>query len=298
MSNNIISAIEFFSGIGAFHNAASLKCIKVIQAFDQNEDANRVYYENYRLKPDNSNLDSIKINQLKDAQLWWMSPPCTPFSRRGNQKDDKDPRARAFLNLISLIEKMKPSILMIENVQGFCQSKVHKLLIETLIKCGYKFKELDLCSTDFRIPMRRPRYFLVASRIMDPTIPDITGFYDPRNLKEYLVETQKDDHALLVNADTLKKYENVLNIVNLKDPEANLICFTRGYFRCNKASGSLLNLGAGSIKYVHPVDITRLLGFDSEFFFPELIPLKKQWQLAGNSVDVRAINYLLSAVRL
>src|SRR3990167_940922 len=96
----VLSAIEFFSGIGAFAEATSNSDIAVIQAFDQSAVANQVYEHNFERKPRSRNLDSIAASEIPKADLWWMSPPCTPFSVRGRRKDDKDPRAKSLLNLI------------------------------------------------------------------------------------------------------------------------------------------------------------------------------------------------------
>lgn len=293
MSNKSINAIEFFSGIGAFHNAVQTKPISVTQAFDQNEDANKVYVENFDLKPSNKNLDSIKKNQIKESNFWWMSPPCTPFTRRGKKKDDEDPRSKAFMNLINLLKELKPDYLIIENVEGFINSRVHSYLLETIKQSGFYYKEINLCSTDFGVPMRRPRFFIVASRVSCPKLPEISDYQDKRPLLDYLQYTCQEIPQLQLPDQTLTRYRNVLNIVDFNDPSAQLICFTRGYHRCNKASGSLLRFDKEKIKYVHPADIAELMGFGREFIFPDELSLIKQWKLIGNSVDVRAINFLV-----
>ncbi|MGH9548353.1 MAG: DNA cytosine methyltransferase, partial [Terriglobales bacterium] len=65
-----LKAIEFFSGIGAFAQAAREFDLEVIAAFDQNESANIVYAHNFGWQPSHRNLDSIQKCDLPDADVW------------------------------------------------------------------------------------------------------------------------------------------------------------------------------------------------------------------------------------
>ena len=159
-----LRALEFYSGIGAFAQAARVLDIDVVAAFDQSQHANVTYQANYQQQPCDRNLDSIRSSFIPPGDLWWMSPPCTPFSRRGKQKDQTDSRARSFLHLIDLMAEKSPHYILVENVQGFLGSAVHTLLIEKLTASGYGTAQFSLCPTMFGVPMLRPRVFIVASK--------------------------------------------------------------------------------------------------------------------------------------
>lgn len=297
-----IDAIEFFSGIGAFASAVSMlneTDISIVSAFDQNSEANKVYRHNFGLSPIQKNLISLKADLVQPSNLWWMSPPCTPFSRRGKRRDIDDPRSKAFLNLINLLVSLDvpklPHDLIVENVEGFGGSKVQEYLFEKLDRLDYQYKTIRLCSTDFGVPMRRPRLFLLATRGGSIKNPDLSEFIDRRtNLMDYL--KKNGDSRCVVKDEVLERYHNVLNIVDLEDSEAVLICFTRGYYGCKKVSGSLVRGSDGVVRYVSPDDIARLLGFPEEFGFPETVSFVWRWKLLGNSVDLRAIRYLLASL--
>jgi hypothetical protein len=69
-----------------------------------------------------------------------------------------------------------------------------------------------------------------------------------------LNDSPAGSEMLLSEADAIK-YEAVLNVVDLKDvsdADSYLICFTSGYFRCRKASGSLLRLESGRLRFFSP----------------------------------------------
>jgi DNA (cytosine-5)-methyltransferase 1 len=288
-----LRAVEFYAGIGAFAQAAGRANIDVVTAFDQSQWAKEVYGANYRHKTSQRNLDSIPASQIPDADLWWMSPPCTPFSRRGKQHDRADNRARSFLHLIDLIGEKKPQFILIENVQGFKGSDVQQILLDVLEAHGYVTAIFDLCPTMFGVPMLRPRIFIVASRGGAIKASGNLDKAKANDLQDYLFET--GDH-FDCSQEMLTRYAPVLNIVDAGVPGAYLICFTSGYHRCRQASGSLIKTGEGKARFVSPAEILGLLGFAEDFQIPGTISLEVAYKLVGNSVDVRAIDYLLKEV--
>ncbi len=293
--NDPLTAVEFFSGIGAFAEACRSGSVHVIAAYDQNEHANKVYESNFQLRPDRRNLERIKSVDIPAASIWWMSPPCTPFSRRGQKRDDADPRAQALLNLIDLLPDCLPTHFFLENVSGFADSRVKEKLDLVLSDLGYRHRSIELCSSMFGVPMRRPRNFIVASRAIDPPeVLKLETLLDRRRLRDYL--TADDDRRLLMEETELERYRPVLNIVDPSDDESYVICFTRGYYKCRKASGSLIQLPDGRVRFISPQEILHLFGFSDKFKIPSSISNETSWRLLGNSVDVRAIKLMLQSI--
>lgn len=296
---SVLTAVEFFSGIGAFSEATrgSESFIRVIAAYDQNNDANATYKLNFRLTPNNSNLDSIACTSLPEARFWWLSPPCQPFSRRGNQLDIDDPRAAAFLNLLTLLPEHLPDLLILENVEGFVDSRGEQRLVSCLQQCRYHWSRVLLCPSMFSIPSRRPRVFYVASRNeqfncrinanSSPAMPR-------RNLSEFL-DIEPARYTIL-EPRLQERYERGFDIIETCDSEARTICFTSGYGRSMKVAGSFLRLPGGSLRRFSPEEILRILGFSGTFAFPEELSVNSKWKLAGNSVDITCIRFLLHQV--
>lgn len=294
-----LRVIEFFAGIGAFAQAAlkSTEALEVIQAFDQNESANLSYFQNYGLKPDTHNLDSIKSSQIKAADVWWMSPPCTPYSVRGKQLDMDDPRARSLLNLLHVLPDLKPAVVMIENVDGIKESRMEAHLTETFARLGYQLSTLSLCPTMFGVPMLRPRYFFVAALAARPKLVTPHAPVANSALSSYLNEHLSEEQLLKLTLpdSQLERYRSVLNIIDSGDPLSRAICFTSGYFKCRKASGSMIATASGA-RFFAPEEILNLLGFSDAYKLPNVLSLSTCFRLVGNSVDVRSINYLLEQI--
>ena len=296
MLSGNVRAVEFYSGIGAFAEAAQSTDIRIVAAFDQSQTANLVYEQNFGLRPRSRNLDSIPASELPPADLWWMSPPCKPFTVRGRRRDELDPRAVSFLNLIGLLPLCQPQAVMVENVGGFADSRVKAHLISVLSQSGYTLKELDLCPTDFGVPMRRPRHFVLAVRSGFRILEAGARRWNFLPLPHFLEPDPSP--ALTVEASTMTRHSRGFDVVDPSRPDASLICFTSGYGRCLKASGSFISMPDGQVRRLSPEEILRLLGFGESFRLPPKIDLRTCWRLVGNSVDVRSVRHLLSMIGL
>jgi DNA (cytosine-5)-methyltransferase 1 len=300
-----LRAIEFFSGMGSFAEACRDTSLQVVAAFDQNELANHVYEHNFGLSPRNSTLDSVQLSQIPEADIWWMSPPCTPYSVRGRRDDLKDPRAKSLIRLMQLFEEKQPQIIVLENVRGFQQSEAKKLVVETLNKNGYQIFEMLMCSTDFGVPMRRPRYFLTGFRssvIPPPAISIIAeslvvqpGSVVPVAPIKNFIDTNASDELIMDRAE-FQKYEAGLNVVSPHELDAICICFTKNYYRCKTASGSLLLMDDGQVRRFSSREILRLFGFSPQYKFPQSATEEQTTALLGNAVDVRMIRHLLEKI--
>jgi site-specific DNA-cytosine methylase len=97
-------ALELYSGIGGFAEAFTTHG-EVVAAIDHNALANQVYASNFEHPLAVKNLDSIPLAQLerREADLWWMSPPCQPYTIRGAQRDLEDPRSKSVLRIIEAL---------------------------------------------------------------------------------------------------------------------------------------------------------------------------------------------------
>ncbi len=289
-----LRALEFFSGIGAFAQAAADHNIEVLAAYDQSQWANLAYEKNYGVKPISRNLDNIAVASLPEADIWWLSPPCTPYTRRGLQRDIADQRAKSLLHLISCMLAKRPPVIIVENVEAFLQSKMRSILEDALVEAGYYFSVIHLDSRMFGVPVARPRVFVVAT--LKPHALSAPPIVATQSLSD-IISTSKDSaYDLFLDQNVVSRYEKVLNVVAaeaLNDSGTTLICFTSGYYQCRKASGSLLRLSNGLTRYFSPAEILALLGFDSSYSLPDHFSLPICYRLVGNSVDVRAISYLL-----
>ncbi len=289
-----LRVLELYCGIGGC--AAALgETAELVAAVDVNRLALGAYSHNFPHATLAALVESLSIDRLRGwrADLWWMSPPCQPFTSRGLRRDLDDPRAETLLAILNRIAEVRPTYVGFENVPGFRGSRGHHRLLEMLQRAGYRsVMESMLCPTDFGVPNRRQRYYLVAARgrlLGAEPVPWPAG----AELRHYL--DPHPDPALDVDLDLVTRYRRALHVVRADDPDTITHCFTSAYGRSVARSGSYLATGGG-IRRFSPAEILRLLGFPPSYRLPAELPLKNAWRLVANSLSIVAVRSLLGTI--
>ena len=283
--------IDFFSGIGGC-TAAVMEHGRVVQAFDQNPHAASVYESNFGHNVTRINLAGIRAEQVNEADLWWMSPPCQPFTVRGQQRDLEDPRCAPFLRLLSVLREMLPQAIALENVPAFQHSKAHRALVQVLNDEGYQTRERLDCPTRLGVPNRRERFFLIAARGALGTWSQET--LPCRPLSSYL-DDDDDDDELYLQPEMQAAYRHALPIVDPQHDDAIAFCFTSAYGRSPVHAGSYLKTPRG-LRHFSPKEILRFHHFPSDYQLPPDLPNKRAWPLVGNALSVPCVRATLEPI--
>ena len=291
--------LEFFCGIGSVAEAAGT-AHEIVGAIDINEFALRVYKANFSHPTFQKEITSLSDSALTEFEcdLWWMSPPCQPFTRRGLQKDLEDARTQPLLRLIEAIKTVRPANIALENVIGFETSQTFQLLKDTLQQNGYHFDTIKLCSSELGLPNLRPRFFVLASRDTHPKLvaPKPTGAtLDLSNFLDTTAQAKRWQDDLWVDETKLDTYLDAINIVTPSDNVTR--CFTSAYGRSIVRSGSYLKTEQRFRRF-SPSEVARILGLPETFVLPDELSTQQLWSLLGNSVSVRAAKYIIDSIGL
>jgi len=280
--------IELFAGIGGCASALPHGST-VVQAVDQSPYAREAYAHNFDHPYESFNLAGLRPEQLAEADLWWMSPPCQPFTVRGRQRDLDDPRCQPFLRVLTAIEARRPTAVAMENVPGFRQSRAHSALVKVLEDCGYEWQERVDCPTRCGVPNRRSRFFLLATQGPMGTFPSEQRERSP--LAGYLDEIPAPD--LYLSDELQRRYRRALPIVDASDHDAVTFCFTSAYGTSPVHAGSYLRDDNG-VRHFSPEEILRLLHFPARYRLPETIDRKRAWKLVGNALSIPSVSDVLA----
>ena len=90
--------------------------------------------------------------------------PCPPFSVAGKQLGADDERD-LFPEALRLVEEIRPSAVMLENVKGLSSKRFtdyRNAIISRLDELGYSSSWKLIYSSEFGVPQLRPRFILVA----------------------------------------------------------------------------------------------------------------------------------------
>lgn len=290
-----LSVVELYCGIGGCAAALGPDA-RIVAAVDQNRQALAAYSANFPHPVVPRVVESLPEAQWRawHADLWWMSPPCPPYTTRGLGRDLDDPRARSLLAVIDRIASLRPRYVAFENVPGFAGSRAHRHLRRVLDQCHYAVAETLLCPTELGLPSRRQRFYLVAGMAGQTALRD----FPPRSGPVSSVAERLDAvpvPELWCEPELATRYGGALDVVDLRDPSARTACFTSAYGRSHVRSGSYLVTPSG-LRRFSPTEILRLLDFPATYRLPADLSLHTAWSLVGNSVSVRAVRWVLSAV--
>lgn len=295
--------VDLFCGIGGVaeatrgldrSNGREGHPIEVRYAIDIDRRVGPLYAANHGVTPVHHTLESIR--QIPTTDLWWLSPPCQPYTRRGRRLGERDSRSQAMAHLLTVIPRDRPLKLVLENVPEFAGSAHHRQLISILDGAGYRVREDLLCPTQFGVPMRRRRFYLRARRDSNRW-----GACEPRRdvarLRGYLNEEAWNDPALRVEDKLIERYASSIRLLDPKNPRAVATCFTAAYGRSPVRSGAYLYCGRrGITRRFAPVEIQRLLGFRSDFWWPPELELRTRYHLLGNSLSVTVVRSVLQTM--
>lgn len=294
--------LELFAGVGGLH--AALPQAEVVAAVDISRQAQAVYRDNFHAPYEIRAIESLSAQALGryQADLWWLSPPCQPFSRRGKRRDAADPRSAALLNLLQQLPKVLPHAVALENVLGFEDSHCYERLQTTLAECGYSMQTRLLCPSELGWPNRRPRFYLLASRKLElrpwRSLPRCSvPWAVAAGIAAEEVGSQQalwQDPSLVLEEGLYSRVRDALDRVPLHDHAAVTACFTSSYGKALRHSGSYLVDGDRCRRFA-PQEVAGLLGFPMDYVL-SACDQRTAWKLLGNSLAIPAVRYVLSHV--
>lgn len=108
------------------------------------------------------------IEKVPKTDVLIGGPPCQAFSLVGKRLEN-DPRAQLVFAFKKVVERTNPSVFVLENVPGLMASRIddqrlHIYLAEQFVKMGYEVSIIKLIATDFFVPQRRRRVFLIGHK--------------------------------------------------------------------------------------------------------------------------------------
>jgi DNA (cytosine-5)-methyltransferase 1 len=182
-SNNILTAVDLFSGAGGFSLGAYNIGINVLAAVEIDRDACETYRNNIIKKRSPETklferdillFDPVEFKQELKLQLGELDcliggPPCQGFSsHRLKNKGVNDPRNQLLLRYFDFVKELKPKFFLVENVPGLLWPR-HEPYLQRFknlsLSNGYKiFGPTRLNAKHFGIPQNRIRIFVLGIR--------------------------------------------------------------------------------------------------------------------------------------
>ena len=179
--NRPLTHIDCFAGPGGICTGLAASNFKTLVAIEYVKSCCDTYRANHpEVHCIHSDIRAIQKKDIKDyipadgVDLVTSGMPCETFSNAGTtSRSFYDDRQFLFREGIRIAKMTKAKMILFENVPGITSKRVSaddpKLIIdvlkEELTAAGYgNFVEVKLLATDFGVPQKRQRYFILATR--------------------------------------------------------------------------------------------------------------------------------------
>lgn len=210
--------LDLFSGAGGFSYGLGLnKNFTTVIATDFNEPALETFKKNHPdaevIQGDITSSDHknklVKISKELGVNMIIGGPPCQGFSMKGKKLGLNDPRNFLFLEYYDLVKRISPEIFIIENVKALISSAdgyFLKEIIDMFSKLGYKINWTVLKASDFGVPQKRERAFIIGSKSGVVPFPKpltkVVTVEDAISDLHYLKSGEKSDYDYKFEAKT------------------------------------------------------------------------------------------------
>lgn len=102
----------------------------------------------------------------KNVDIICGGPPCQGFSMAGFRLID-DPRNQLFKEFLEVVSRVKPKVIIFENVAGllsFQGGAVYKSILQLFSEVGYHTEGRLLMASDYAVPQKRKRVIIICTR--------------------------------------------------------------------------------------------------------------------------------------
>ena len=162
-----IGLLGDFTFLGKYYPSNNMK---IVYANDIDDNACRLFEENFGIKPDNRDIREVKSEELPDFDILTGGFPCQSFSivaQNPKRLGIKDDRGKLFFEMCRILCEKQPLCFIAENVKGIMSAnkkEAFPLIIDEFEKSGYTVTHSLLNAANYGVPQKRERVIIVGFR--------------------------------------------------------------------------------------------------------------------------------------
>lgn len=182
--NSKIKTISLFSGCGGmdlgiqgnfkFLNKTYKSLpFEIVYAVDNDPYAVKIYNANFEHQCETKDVRELNIKKLPEHDILLGGFPCQAFSISAQNPPRlgyKDDRGKLFFEMVKVLVEKQPRFFIAENVKGILSAnkkKAFPMIIKEFEKAGYYVKYKLFDASDYGIPQKRQRVFIMGFRNYD-----------------------------------------------------------------------------------------------------------------------------------
>lgn len=168
--------IDIFSGAGGLSLGAEMAGFDVRLAVEKDKCATETYRRNHPatklIEGDIHDIDPLEHLHLlpnENVTIVFGGPPCQGFSTSNTMtRNMMNPNNSLFEEFVRFVSVLQPEWFVFENVEGFVHfenGKIKNKVEECFREMGYNVTSKVLWASDYGVPQRRNRFFMVGNRL-------------------------------------------------------------------------------------------------------------------------------------
>ncbi|HJS09726.1 DNA cytosine methyltransferase [Sphingopyxis sp.] len=307
------TGIELFAGCGGLstgfldaglHVAAGFELdARAVDAYNYNHDyrGSRGFIADLNLA---SGAELLERAGIMRADFVIGGPPCQPFSIAGKRQGKRDIRADLIGHFIRIVDELKPSAFMLENVPNLASIDSGEFLDDVkaeLRALGYKVDHRVVLAADYGVPQNRKRLVVLGVKGKRTVrFPDATHgtaerpYLSSAEAIDDLPDAGEFGETGIFNHEPTMHSDDMIERLSALEPGKR----ERGSYHDRlhpERPSYTLRAGSGNFSPLRPVhykhhrvitvrESARLQGFSDDFLWPDRIPRLQQYRQVGNAV--------------
>ena len=305
--------IELFAGCGGLSTGFLDAGLNVAAGFEIDARAVDAYNYNHNYRGSRgfvadlnaaSGTELLSKAQIAAVDFVIGGPPCQPFSIAGKRRGKRDVRSDLIGHFIRILEELKPSAFMLENVPNLAAISGGEFLAEIkfgLRALGFSVDHAILSAADYGVPQNRKRLVILGIRGTESVrFPNPTHgtadrpFVSAASAIGDLPDAGEFGETGIYNHEpTVHSADMVARLSGLEPGKRE-----RGSFHDRlhpERPSYTLRAGSGNFSPLRPVhykhhrvitvrESARIQGFSDDFRWPDRIPRLQQYRQVGNAV--------------
>ncbi len=273
--------------------------LEVIQAIDFDHRVVDLYNRNFDRQCEVKNIIKTENEYFKEHDILIGGFPCQSFSivaQNPKRLGYKDEKGKLFFEICRLLKAFQPRVFIAENVKGILSAnkgEAFELIVKEFEQCGYYVTHKLINSSDFGVPQKRERVFIVGfkskSEFKKFSFPNPTTLEPEKKIPLSSVLIKKDDtnEKLFFSERAVAGLQRTKNLISMNKGRAQNInqpCNTVGSHLAKVSLNSTdpVRMVGNRYRMFSPREVARIQSFPDNFELAE----SKTWNYIalGNAV--------------
>lgn len=293
--------IDLFAGIGGMRLAFESTGGVCVFSSEWDKYAQKTYQANFGEIP-YGDITKISEKNIPKFDVLLAGFPCQPFSSIGKREGFKhETQGTLFYDVARIIDFHKPKAFLLENVAGLLthdDGRTFTTIISVLTSIGYALEYKILDSSDFGVPQKRERIYIVGFNKKKVSRADF-HFPKPRNSKVGIgkfVESGIKDLSISKHLQSVYIYKLDDGRPEIITPESDFPVKTlvASYHKIQRLTGTFVKDGPTGLRLLSENECKSIMGFPKNFKIP--VSRTQMYRQFGNSVAVPVVKAVARSI--